>query len=49
VIVLRAYRCAHPHCRTSLDEHPVTCPHGLPFCAHCTWEDGCGDCDRGAA
>jgi hypothetical protein len=38
-------RCSHPHCRTSLDEYAVECPHGLPFCEHCTWEDGCESCD----
>lgn len=36
--------CAHPSCRTSLDECPIECPHGLPFCEHCTWEDGCDEC-----
>lgn len=36
--------CAHPHCRTSLDTNPVECPHGLPFCDHCVWEDGCDEC-----
>lgn len=36
--------CAHPHCHTSLDEYAVECPHGLPFCEHCTWEDGCDEC-----
>lgn len=37
-------RCAHPACRTSLDEYAVECPHGMPFCEHCTWEDACEDC-----
>lgn len=37
-------RCTNYHCRTTLDEHPVTCPHALPFCEHCTWEDGCDEC-----
>jgi hypothetical protein len=37
-------RCAHPHCRTSLDEYPVQCPHGLSFCEHCTWEEVCSEC-----
>ena len=36
--------CAHPHCRRSLGEHPVTCPHGLTFCEHCTWEEVCDEC-----
>lgn len=38
-------RCAHPHCRTSLTEETVTyCPHDLPFCEMCVWEDGCNEC-----
>lgn len=37
-------RCAHPFCRTSLDPHPVECPHGLPFCDSCTWEEACDEC-----
>lgn len=38
-------RCAHPHCRTSLTEESVTyCPHDLPFCELCVWEDGCDEC-----
>jgi putative phage-type endonuclease len=36
--------CAAPTCRTSLDEYPVTCPHGLAFCGNCTWEEACGEC-----
>lgn len=39
-----ARTCAHPHCHTSLNEYAVECPHGLPFCEHCTWEDGCDEC-----
>lgn len=43
-------RCAHPHCRTSLTEETVTyCPHGLPFCEACVWEDGCDECGQVAA
>lgn len=39
-------RCAAPFCRTTLtDEDTIHCPHQLPFCEHCTWEDGCDDCD----
>jgi hypothetical protein len=41
---VRARRCSHPHCRTTLDEYPVECPHGLPFCEHCTWEEVCSEC-----
>lgn len=38
-------RCAHPHCHTSVTEDDVSfCPHNLPFCEACTWEDGCDDC-----
>lgn len=37
-------RCTNYHCRTSLDEHPIECPHGLPFCEHCVWEEGCDEC-----
>lgn len=37
-------RCAHPACRTSLDEYPVTCPHNLPFCSVCVWEEVCPEC-----
>lgn len=43
-------RCAHPHCRTSLTEETVTyCPHDLPFCEACVWEDGCDECGQVAA
>lgn len=45
---LRARRCAHPHCRTSLDEYPVECGHGLAFCQHCAWEEGCDECGGAA-
>lgn len=31
-------------CRTSIAEYPVECPHGLPFCEHCTWEEACAEC-----
>lgn len=42
----RPMRCAHGHCRTSLtEETAVFCPHGLPFCEHCTWEEACDDCN----
>lgn len=38
-------RCAHPHCRTSVTEESVSyCPHDLPFCPECVWEDGCDEC-----
>jgi hypothetical protein len=42
------HHCARTDCRTSLDEHPVTCPHGLPFCEHCTWEEACAGCSADA-
>ena len=39
------HSCAHPACRTSLnDETAAYCPHVLPFCEHCVWEDGCDEC-----
>lgn len=42
----RAMRCAHGHCRTSLtEETAVFCPHLLPFCEHCTWEEACDRCN----
>lgn len=45
----RAMRCAHGHCRTSLaDETAVFCPHLLPFCEHCTWEEACDRCNEEA-
>lgn len=31
-------------CRTSLDEHPLTCEHGEVFCGGCWLEDGCDEC-----
>lgn len=38
-------RCSRVDCRTSLtDETTVNCPHDLPFCEHCTWEEGCIEC-----
>lgn len=41
-------RCAHPFCRTSVTEDDVSfCPHNLPFCEACCWEDGCDDCGNG--
>lgn len=41
-------RCAHPFCRTSVTEDDVSfCPHNLPFCEGCAWEDGCDDCGNG--
>ncbi len=42
-------RCSHPHCRTSLDEYPTECPHSLPFCDACTWEEACSECAAVAA
>lgn len=43
-------RCAHPHCRNSLTEDTVTyCPHDLPFCELCVWEDSCEDCADGSS
>lgn len=45
----RPMRCAHGHCRTSLtDETAVFCPHALPFCENCTWEEACDDCNQEA-
>jgi hypothetical protein len=41
--------CAATTCRTSLDENPVTCPHELPFCDNCTWEETCAECGAEAA
>lgn len=38
-------RCAHPTCRTSLDDYPTECPHRLPFCPSCVWEEGCDECN----
>lgn len=38
-------RCSHQQCRTSLTEDTVTyCPHDLPFCEACVWEDACDEC-----
>lgn len=40
-----AVACTRTDCRTSLaDDTTVYCPHGLPFCEHCTWEEGCSEC-----
>ena len=39
--------CRCTVCRTSLDEYPATCPHGLPYCDACVWEDGCEECGAG--
>lgn len=44
-IIGRLTRCSHPTCRTSLTEDDATfCPHNLPFCQDCTWEDSCESC-----
>lgn len=36
--------CAAPTCRTSLDEYPVTCPHGVEVCGDCVFEEVCAEC-----
>jgi hypothetical protein len=47
----RGLRCTHGHCRTGLggDVPWVLCPHGHPFCDHCTWEEACDQCAAAAA
>jgi hypothetical protein len=37
--------CSHPACHTSLtDEQVIYCPHDMPFCGNCTFEDICLMC-----
>lgn len=48
-VMTRAIRCAHPHCRISLDDKRwVQCPHDAFFCENCAWEEACDEC-AGAA
>ena len=39
-------RCSHPFCRTSLEDVAATCPHDMPFCEDCIWEEVCSECAR---